>query len=162
AAVGTAGIEASRRADAPPDAAERRRRRALFSRAARAEGFRRIGIAAAGPAPRAAEFAAWLDAGLPGSVAYLARCPRPRAVARSLLPGARAVVVLSAADPDGSPAAADGTRTARYALAADYHRTLRAGCARIVAAVRAAGIDFAARICVDSAPLAERAFAAAA
>jgi epoxyqueuosine reductase len=162
AAVVTAGIEASRRAGAPPDAAERTRRRALFSRAARAEGFRRIGIAAAGPAPRAAEFAAWLDAGYHGSMAYLDRTRRPRADARSLLPGARSVVVLAAAAPDGSPAAADGTRTARYALAADYHRTLRARCARIVGLVRAAGVDFAARICVDSAPLAERAFAAAA
>ncbi|HET7451453.1 MAG TPA: hypothetical protein VFL12_01820, partial [Thermoanaerobaculia bacterium] len=85
----TAGIEASRRASAAPDAAERRRRRALFSRAARAEGFRRIGVAAAGPAPRASEFAAWLDAGHHGSMAYLDRSRRLRADARSLLPGAR-------------------------------------------------------------------------
>jgi len=134
----------------------------LFSRAARAEGFRRIGVAAAGPAPRAAEFDAWLDAGMHGSMEYLERTRRLRADARSLLPGARSVVVLADAYPAGSPEAPDGTRTARYALAGDYHRTLRERCDRLVTAVRATGVEFAARVCVDSAPLAERAFAAAA
>jgi epoxyqueuosine reductase len=134
----------------------------LFSRAARTEGFRRIGVAEAGPAPRAAEFAAWLDAGMHGSMAYLERTRDLRADARSLLPEARSVVVLADAYPAGRPEAADGTRTARYALAGDYHRTLRARCERVIAAVRAAGVEFAARVCVDSAPLAERAFAAAA
>ena len=160
AAVVTAGIDAPRRAGAPPDGREMRRRRDLFAGAARAEGFRRIGIAAAGPAPSAAAFSAWLDAGFHASMRYLERSRGLRADARSLLPDARSVVVLAAPAPSGDPAAADGTRTARYALAPDYHRTLRRRCQRVVAAVRAEGVAFEARICVDSAPLAERAFAA--
>jgi epoxyqueuosine reductase len=162
AAVTTAEIEPPQRAWTRPDAEEILRRRTLFSRAARAEGFRRIGVAAAGAAPRAADFDAWLDAGMHGSMAYLERTRRLRADPRALLPGARSIVVLADAYPAASPAAPDGTRTARYALAEDYHRTLRARCGRVVAAVRAAGVELAARVCVDSAPLAERAFAAAA
>jgi len=162
AAVTTAGIEPLRSASESPDAEENLRRRRLFSRAARTEGFRRFGVAAAGPAPRAADFDAWLDAGMHGSMAYLERTRSLRADPRALLPGARSVVVLADAYPSAIPAAADGTRTARYALAEDYHRTLRTRCDRVIAAVRAAGIALAARVCVDSAPLAERAFAAAA
>ena len=162
AGVMTAGIEPPLRVSAPADADEKRRRRTLFSRAARAEGFRRIGVAAAGPAPRTAEFERWLDAGFHASMRYLERSRELRGDARSLLPGARSVVVLAHAYPAGDPSAADGTRTARYALAEDYHRTLRRKCERVVDAVRASGVSFAARVCVDSAPLAERAFAAAA
>ncbi|HET9795462.1 MAG TPA: tRNA epoxyqueuosine(34) reductase QueG [Thermoanaerobaculia bacterium] len=158
----TAGIEPPLRASALPDAEGNLRRRSLFFRAARAEGFRRIGVAAAGPAPRASDFEAWLDAGMHGSMTYLERSRRLRADARALLPEARSVVVLADAYQAGDPAAPDGTRTARYALAEDYHRTLRARCERVVAAVRGAGVALSARICVDSAPLAERAFAAAA
>ncbi|HKB70732.1 MAG TPA: tRNA epoxyqueuosine(34) reductase QueG [Thermoanaerobaculia bacterium] len=158
----TASLEPPPSVAAPDGAQDRRRLRAIFARAARAEGFLRIGVAAAGPAPHAAELARWLDAGFHASMGYLERSRALRADARSLLPGARSVVVLSHAYPSPDPAAADGSRTARYALGEDYHRSLRRKCERVVEAVRAAGVDLSARIGVDSAPIAERDFAAAA
>jgi epoxyqueuosine reductase len=153
--VKTATIEPS-----PRDSG--RRLRALFEAAASENGFQRIGIARADAPPHWREFEAWIASGYHASMAYLERSRDLRRHPATLLPGARSVIVLAHAYPAGEPVAADGARTARYALAEDYHRTLRRKAGAVVAAVRAAGVAFASRICVDSAPLNERDFAAAA
>jgi epoxyqueuosine reductase len=60
-------------------------------------------------------------------------------------------------------AAADGSRVARYAAGPDYHGTLRDRATRAarVASERIGG-EIRWRVCVDSTPIAERSFAAAA
>ena len=136
--------------------------RPLFEAAATENGFLRIGIARAEAPPHWREYERWIAAGRHASMGYLERSRARRRDPAALLPGARTVIVLAHGYASADPAAADGTRTARYALAEDYHRTLRRKCERVVAAVRAAGVSFASRICVDSAPLNERDFAAAA
>lgn len=96
-------------------------------------------------------------------MAYLEKTRELRSDPRTLLAGARSVVVLAMPYSAAEPAAPDGTRTARYALAEDYHRTLRAKCESLVEAWKAeTGTAMRHRVCVDSAPLAERDFAAAA
>ena len=96
-------------------------------------------------------------------MAYLEKTRELRSDPRALLAGARSVVVLATPYSSADPAAPDGTRTARYALAEDYHRTLRAKCESLVDAWKAeTGTAMRHRVCVDSAPLAERDFAAAA
>jgi epoxyqueuosine reductase len=137
--------------------------RDILESLAKARGFSRIGVAAAAPAPHRAEFREWISEGRHGSMAYLEKTRELRSDPRTLLPEARSVVVLAMPYPAAEPSASDGTRTARYALAEDYHRTLRAKCESLVEAWKAeTGTAMSHRVCVDSAPLAERDFAAAA
>ena len=79
-----------------------------------------------------------------------------------MLPGACSVICLSYPYSASGPVAPDGSRIARYAVGQDYHWTVRqrAGAVARRAADRIGPFGF--RVCVDSAPLAERSFAAAA
>jgi epoxyqueuosine reductase len=130
---------------------------------AKARGFSRIGIAPAVGPPHDAGFRRWIAEGRHGSMAYLEKTRQLRSDPRTLLSGARSIIVLASSYPAGEPAAADGARVARYALAADYHRTLRAKCESLVEEWKAkTGARMRHRVCVDSAPLAERDFAAVA
>lgn len=137
--------------------------RKLIQEVARAEGFARTRVARAARAPHFAVFRNWLSEGRHGRLDYLERSSALREDPSHLLPGVRSVVVLAYPHSSRDPVASDGTRTARYALSEDYHRTLRRKCAAILAAVRReTGDPVRARICVDSAPLNERDWAAAA
>jgi epoxyqueuosine reductase len=136
--------------------------RILREEAAR-EGFVRFGVARAGEPARNATFREWIAAGRHAGMAYLERSAAVRADARRLLPGARSVVCLAARHRSQPAVAADGSRIARYACGPDYHGTLRQRVER-VAEQAAARLDlpWRYRVCVDSTPLAERSFAAAA
>jgi epoxyqueuosine reductase len=137
--------------------------RTLIAELARAEGFVRTGIARAGRPPRFAVFEEWLSKGRHGMMDYLRKSAELRGDPERLFPGVRSIVVLAHPYSSRSPAASDGSRTARYALSEDYHRSLRRKCEAIVAGVAGrTGEPFPARVCVDSAPLAERSWAAAA
>ena len=161
--IASAAVDAPLSAPDPePENLSNQEIRALFARAAEENGFRRIGVARAGRPPRFDRFEAWLEAGRHGSMRYLEESRALREDPARLLPGVRSVVVLSAAYPAAEPAADDGAKIARYALAEDYHRKLRRRAQRVVSTVHAAGVSFDARICVDSAPVSERDFAAAA
>ncbi len=134
----------------------------VFREAAGREGFTRAGIARAGPPPRFERFAEWIAEGRHAGMKYLERSAQKRADPESLLPGARSIVCLAAPYSAKEPVATDGSRIARYAAGADYHWSLRER-ATAVARRTAEGVgEFRFRVCVDSAPLAERSFAAAA
>lgn len=146
--------------EAPPD-------RLLAARVLREEalsaGFARFGIAPAGEPPGHARFESWLDAGKHAGMSYLEETRRVRARPQALLPGARSVVCLAAPHSASPWVAADGSRFARYARGPDYHDTLRERARAVVERARARiGTGWTFRICVDSTPIAERAFAAAA
>jgi len=136
--------------------------RAFREEAAR-EGFARCGIAAAGPAPRRDRFLAWLAEGRHAGMRYLEETAGARSSPEAILPGARSVICLADVHSRAPRVAADGATIARYVSGVDYHKTLRDRAERLVRAVRArvAG-SWSHRVCVDSTPLAERAFAAAA
>jgi len=136
--------------------------RVLREESARA-GFAGFGVARAAVPPRFERYRDWIAAGRHAGMRYLEETLRARQAPDQLLPGARSIVCLSFPHPSSPRVAADGSRFARYAAGADYHGTLRA---RALAAAEASRRrlpgDWAYRVCVDSTPLSERAFAAAA
>src|SRR5262249_55922446 len=78
-------------------------------------------------------------------------------------PGARSIVCLSDSYSSAPFRAEDGATVARYARGADYHGTIRKRAERVAAAsARRLAPGFRYRVCVDSTPLCERSFAAAA
>ncbi len=128
-------------------------------------GFAKVGIAAAEGPPGRERFEAWIDAGRHAGMRYLEETRKIRASPRTLLPGAgaRSVVCLAAPHSAAPWVASDGSRFARYARGADYHASLRSRALAVVeGARRRLGGGWASRVCVDSTPIAERSFAAAA
>jgi epoxyqueuosine reductase len=94
---------------------------------------------------------------------YLERSADVRSSPENLLPGVRSIVCLAAPHRSEPVAAADGSRIARYAAGPDYHGTLRSRAIRAARrAVERIGGSIRWRVCVDSTPIAERSFAAAA
>jgi epoxyqueuosine reductase len=135
----------------------------VFREEASREGFTRCGVArAVDPPPRFERFESWLDAGRHAGMRYLEETRAVRADPDALLPGAQSIVCLAAPHPRQPWVAADGSRFARYARGADYHGTLRQRALRVAARAQEILGDFQYRVCVDSTPLAERSFAAAA
>jgi epoxyqueuosine reductase len=127
-------------------------------------GFAGFGIARAQSPPRFDRFREWIAEGRHAGMRYLEETLPVRESPESLLPGARSIVCLSFPYPREPRIAADDSRFARYSTGdADYHGTLRA---RALSAAESARRrlpgDWSYRVCVDSTPLAERAFAAAA
>lgn len=119
------------------------------------QGFARVGFTSARPVPE--RVSAWVASGAHAGMEWMLRRPAARADPTDLLPGARSVICVGAAYPQAQP----GSLLAAYACGEDYHRSLRAALERAVAALPAPeGAAPAARICVDTAPLLERAFAA--
>ena len=91
---------------------------------------------------------------------YAARAASPSA----LLPGARSVVCIAigyATPPPAERAPLTG-RVSNYAWSADYHRAMRGRLAEIAAGLDALEAGVRSVVACDTAPLAERAFAAAA
>ena len=126
-------------------------------------GFTRVGVARAAEAPGFDRFEQWLDAGLHAGMRYLEDTRALRQSPETLLPGARSVVCLAAPHSAAPYVGPDGSRLARYARGPDYHGSLREQALGVVARARARlPGPWEARVCVDSTPIAERAFAAAA
>lgn len=132
---------------------------------ARRLGFLRMGIAEAGPATSHDRFRAWIEAGSHGTMDWLARGSDDRADIRRFLPGARSVVVVSAAHDPGEeagpvPGGGPVGRIARYARSKDYHKGVKRAlvalarrCDRLVA-------GSSSRIFLDTTPVLEREWAA--
>jgi len=118
------------------------------------QGFARVGFTTAAPVDDAVS--GWVAQGRHAGMQWMAERPARRADPRALLPAAASVICVAAAYP-----ATDARGPiAGYARAEDYHRTLRAALQRGVDAARAWLPELQVRICVDTAPLLERALAA--
>jgi epoxyqueuosine reductase len=149
--------------DAAPSVAIDRTFAARVLREAAAEqGFVRVGFARADEPPQFERFRSWIGQGRHARMAYLEETMEVRAHPRSLLPEARSIVCLADRHPTARPVAPDGSRVARYAVGRDYHQTLRERTDGLIAVARQKLGTFRYRVCVDSTPLAERSFAAAA
>ena len=132
-------------------------------------GFDRCGIARAGPTPRFDRFEQALAQGWAGTMAYLARHRELRADPRQLLPGTQSLIVVALnyhqPAPDAAPPGATALtgRVARYAWGEDYHAVVKDRLRQLADALHdAAGQPIQTRICVDTAPVVEREWAAAA
>lgn len=127
-------------------------------------GFVRVGVAAVDRASLAREADAkaaasrWVDSGLHGELQYMAT---PRSSPGELLSGARSVIVALAVTEDVALESQEQGRIAAYARGLDYHGALKAKlwtvaqqlCDDVQRPIRA-------RVCVDTAPLLERFWAA--
>lgn len=118
------------------------------------QGFARVAFTTAEPVED--HVSAWIARGAHAGMEWMAAAPERRADPRELLPCARSVICVAAAYPAG-----DGRGPiAAYARGEDYHRTLKAALQRGVDRAREWLPALQARVCVDTAPLLERALAA--
>ncbi len=135
---------------------------AVFREEGERESFVRVGIAPASTPESFERFRGWVAGGHHAGMNYLETTREIRADPTRLLAGARSIVCLASRHGRRPLAASDGATVARYASGPDYHGTLRQRAIRVARAAAARLGDFRYRVCVDSTPLAERSFAAAA
>lgn len=138
---------------------------------ARGANFAAAGVARLPLAAQyAAQFEQWVARGNHADMQWLARDAPGRFSGEAALSGAQSVVVLAAnnhpylhgeAPPPSQPQAGD-MRIADFALGDDYHFVLREATATVVRWLDNAVHGHAWRVCVDSAPFAERTAALAA
>lgn len=140
-------------------------RAAAFAEAARECGFELSGIAPALPLDAFDFYREWAAAGMAGSMGYLTdHRAALRHDPRHLLPSARSVLCVGKLykTQEITPAPGHG-RISNYAWGtADYHDLVRHGLERLAALLLDRWGPFEYRICVDTAPLLERAYARAA
>lgn len=134
---------------------------------ARESGFELAGIAPALPAAEAASYAQWIAAGMHGKMGYLAgRRGEMRADPRTLLPSARSILSVGKVYNTDAPYTRERSGhgwISRYAWGAeDYHHVLNRALATLVERLQAESEAFEFKICVDTSPLLERAYAQAA
>jgi epoxyqueuosine reductase len=136
---------------------------------ARRLGFQLVGITTADPADSGAHYAAWVDAGQAGEMAYMTRDPERRQDPSLVMHDARSVVVVgllySTGEVDAASQRADDIpartpptgRIARYAVGDDYHEVMWGRLNALLAWIREqAGQEVRGRAYVDTGPLLER------
>ena len=131
------------------------------------EGFDRAGVARLGPAATAEAFHRWLADGRQAGMSYLDRQVEVRDDPRRLLAAARSILCVAlqyAPRPEREacgPALGDfWPRVARYARGEDYHDFMRAALKQVAARVESEFPGVLTRVCVDTAPILEREWAA--
>jgi epoxyqueuosine reductase len=129
-------------------------------------GFDGLGVAELDLAPEEQHLLRWLDAGCHGDMHYMARHGVLRSRPALLVPGSvRAICVRmnyfpeDAADAAGVLADPQRAYVSRYALGRDYHKVLRGQLKRLAQQLLARIGPFGYRVCVDSAPVLEKALA---
>ncbi len=137
-------------------------RRARFARLAHECGFELSGVAPALPLDEFSFYRQWVAEGMAGPMGYLADHRGDlRADPRTLLPTAKSVLCVGKLYK--TKESSGGAGVSNYAWgSADYHDLLRRNLESLVDRLKAEWGDFDARICVDTAPLLERAYAHAA
>ena len=140
--------------------------KSLLVAEARALGFNALGVTAIDIPEDERHLLRWLGEGFHGEMGYMRRHARLRGSPQELLPGTvRVVSVRMDYWPGEARAAADVLRDStlgyisRYALGRDYHKVLRHSLARLAADLARRIGGFGYRVCVDSAPVLEKAHA---
>ncbi len=159
-------MEERDRAAAQPGRLSPELRAARAKSLAREAGFDVAGVAAAEAPPELAAFARWIDAGNAGEMAYLTSQVARRSDLRAAFPWARSVVCVAlqydTPEPYSVDAAAARGWIARYAWGDDYHDVMKTMLERLRASLHDAFGVFESRVYVDTGPVVERAYAAAA
>jgi len=127
-------------------------------------GFDIVAVTDASPVPpeHAQFFSQWLDAGCAGEMHYMARNLDKRLDPAKLLEGAKSVIVVglnyqSSADDTQRQG---GGKVALYARYEDYHPFIKTRLHELAHFIKSsAADDMRFKVCVDSAPIAERAIA---
>lgn len=126
---------------------------------ASAEGFDLVGVAPAARSLSHEAYMAWLGHGYHSSMAYLERHALAKQDPRSLLAGARSILMVGLNYSQPIEYVPGFPRIARYAQGRDYHKVIRSRLRRVARALDRHYPEHQYRICVDSAPLLEREFA---
>ncbi|HEY7511058.1 MAG TPA: tRNA epoxyqueuosine(34) reductase QueG [Vicinamibacteria bacterium] len=133
---------------------------------AREAGFDLAGVAAPDAPRELAFFPEWVGRGYAGDMAYLTGQVQRRSDLRAAFPWARSILCVGlqydAPVPYSTAAAPDRGWIARYAWGDDYHEVMKAMLDRVVERLRAEAGPLEARTYVDTGPIVERAYAAAA
>jgi epoxyqueuosine reductase len=133
---------------------------------ARETGFDLVGIAAADPPPNLAFFSDWVARGYAGEMAYLTSQVARRSDLRTAFPWARSLLCVGVQydtpHPYSTEAAPDRGWIARYAWGDDYHDVVGVLLDRLVHDLENELGSFRSRRYVDTGPIAEKAWAAAA
>jgi epoxyqueuosine reductase len=120
-------------------------------------GFAAVGVARVGKSTGYPEFERWLAAGCAADMDYLHRHRALRRDPCALLPEAQSVICVAARYPvNPHPGAGFST----YARGRDYHEVIRRKLRQLAGALAGRLPALRTRICVDSAPLLEREWAA--
>ncbi len=125
-------------------------------------GFHKIGIVPAVPLDaEAARLKEWLGRGFHGEMAWMERDPEMRTDPRLLFPSARTVVVaaLNYNTPHRHGNSAGEGKISRYAWGDDYHEVVREKLNDLLAFLKSIRPDVDGRICVDTAPMMDKAWA---
>ncbi len=133
---------------------------------ARELGFDKLGVTGVDLEADERHLAAWLAGGFHGSMHYMERHGTLRSRPAELMPGClRAVSVrmnywpAEAREPGSMLEDKARGYVSRYALGRDYHKLMRAALARLAEALEERIGPFGYRVCVDSAPVLEKALA---
>ncbi len=133
---------------------------------ARELGFSVLGVASVEIPEDERHLLRWLEAGYHGEMKYMQRHGSLRSRPRELFPGAvRVVSVRMDYWPAEAAAAAHVLEdprlgyVSRYALGRDYHKVMRSALARLAQDLSRRIGPFGYRVCVDSAPVLEKALA---
>lgn len=138
--------------------------RDLLFKCFRSEGLELLGVVELGPERDIVHLERWLGERMHAGMHFMQENLHLREDPRGLLPSAETAIVFAFNYFTGDKLHSnDGPRVAQYARFRDYHKTMRASAERAwrrfvnQAALEA---DPEARICIDSAPILERALAA--
>lgn len=126
---------------------------------ARDLGFQKIGIVpATALTEEGAQLQEWLAQNFHGTMHYLARDPEKRSDPRLLLPSVKSIicVALNYYRPEKQPETA---KISRYAWGDDYHDVLQEKLKSLRAWMLEQAPDIEAKICVDTAPIMDKAWA---
>jgi epoxyqueuosine reductase len=133
---------------------------------ARALGFGQLGVANVEIPEDEQHLLRWLDAGFHGEMDYMRKHGAMRSRPQELAPGTVRVLSVRmdywpAEAADAQAVLADSTLgyVSRYALGRDYHKIMRPALARLAQDLCASIGQFGYRVCVDSAPVLEKALA---
>jgi epoxyqueuosine reductase len=142
-----------------------RAKRVLQMRA-RELGFDALGVACLELAEDERHLLSWIEAGYHGEMNYMERHGTLRSRPAELAPGSVRVISVRMnywpqESHDAQQTLADGALgyVSRYALGRDYHKVMRANLARLATDLRAQIGPLGYRVCVDSAPVLEKALA---
>jgi epoxyqueuosine reductase len=140
-------------------------KRQLVARA-RQLGFGGIGVARIDIPQDEQHLLRWLEAGFHGEMDYMRRHGVKRSRPQELAPGTIRIVSTrmdywpgAARDADTVLGDAESGYISRYALGRDYHKILRPALARLAKELAQDIGPFGFRVCVDSAPVLEKALA---
>jgi epoxyqueuosine reductase len=129
-------------------------------------GFDLVGIASADAPAELARFREWLASGYAGEMAYLTSQATRRSELRAAFPWARSILCVGlqydTPGPYSTEAPAQRGWIARYAWGDDYHDVMKRMLERLLERLLAEAGPFRARSYVDTGPIVERAYAAAA